>query len=80
MKLNLSLIVLLGSILTACSAGDVSADNVPNVDPQNIIVNGAPMTAKEFHNKYCQGMGKLDPYKSCDRVLNELERQFLKNR
>jgi hypothetical protein len=45
------LVVVLGTCLSACEF-----DSVPNIqDPNNVVVNGEPMTQRAFIEKYCVG-------------------------
>jgi hypothetical protein len=45
------LVTVLGVMLSACEF-----DSVPHVqDPNNVVVNGKPMTQRAFIEKYCIG-------------------------
>lgn len=50
MKIEIS-VILCGILLSACTD-----NSVPHVDdPDNVVVNGEPMTQRAFIEKYCIG-------------------------
>ena len=74
---NIIIIALIALTASACTDTNLE-DGVPKItDPDNIIVDGQPMTAEAFYNAYC----KLKPtHNTCIAVQQTAERKLvLKN-
>lgn len=68
-----SAVILCGSVLYANAS-----ESIPEVkDPQKIVVDGKPMTAVEFRNRYCR-YDQTNP--SCNAVKMFLQMESLKRK
>jgi hypothetical protein len=70
MKFKLSLALVCLFALSACDNDVVLNDGVPNVDPQNIIVDGTTMTPTEFLKKFCIGKNQNE---TCSKVRHKAQ-------